>query len=56
MPVVIRELIVRGQVAGGDQPEDQKQVDPQQIEELKKEIVKECLDKILVVIEKKNER
>lgn len=56
MPVVIRELVVRGQVAGGERPEGQVQLDPQQTEELKKEIVKECLHKILAVIEKKNER
>lgn len=58
MPIEIKELIIRttlvdASTAPGDQP---KGVSPKEMERLKKEIIRECMDKVSRLLEKKIQR
>lgn len=53
MPIEIRELVIKVNIV-----EDQKAdaVDTQNLSDLKRQIIKECTEKVIAKLEKKSER
>ena len=55
MPIEIKELHIKAVVGGNNKPPDGN-ISPQEIAKLKKEIMRELMDKILRTLRQKNER
>jgi len=60
MTLIIKELIIRGIVASdpstSDEPSLDQEANRQALEEMKKEIIKECSEKVIRILEKNANR
>jgi hypothetical protein len=59
MPIEIRELVIRANVPNKTVRENQQpsgEISAEQKQRLKKEILEDCLDKILTILERKLQR
>jgi len=56
MPVEIKELTIKALVSANDTPRGTQLISPLDLEKLKKEIVRECMEKILGELQLKSER
>jgi hypothetical protein len=56
MPIEIKELVIKAVVASGNDQQAETVLNPANILKLKKEITKEVTEKVLKILQQKNER
>lgn len=56
MPVEIKELTIKALVHATRDPQGKAPIRPSDLEKLKKEIVQECMEKIMLELQLKSER
>lgn len=56
MPIEIREMVITANVSSESPDQQSETVNPERLEELKKEIIAESVEKVLTIIQNQKER
>jgi hypothetical protein len=56
MPVEIRELIIRTTITGGDSGNSTASATPDQNPDMKEEIISECVEQVMRILNERDER
>ncbi len=56
MPIEVRQLVIRANVSEELSAPEQKTSTAPEVEQLRKEIIEECMEKVKELLDKKNQR
>lgn len=56
MPIEIREIVINANISSESPSREGESPNPERLEEIKKEIIAECIEKVLVIFQNQKER